>query len=175
MNIVTVLNELSFVCPLCDCEVEADVELVGEPTKCQNCKSVIQVPDEGEDSIPYGIVCFDVKTFWFNHRKKLAIALPFIIIGLVFLFLAIGGFWAVNTERDKAHNRKINRQLEPIEEFLASNPVPSDRDLRRIASELAIIEGPDDVNETRIEMAKRLILERWQAKQKQKERESDAE
>ena len=36
---------ISFVCPSCRCEIEATLDLSGEPTECPACGSRLVVPD----------------------------------------------------------------------------------------------------------------------------------
>jgi DNA-directed RNA polymerase subunit RPC12/RpoP len=168
-NIVTVLNEFSFECPMCQSEVEANADIVGRPVRCKNCKVRVQVPEQDEDSIPYGIVCFDLPTFWVNHRKKILkmvfLWFPFALIGCVLLFLGIGTIWAVSSESVKSHNRQIVRQLDEVDAFLAKNKEPSFRVLKAMASEIVLIEDPDEENRTRIAATKKRLLDIYRNKE----------
>lgn len=40
-----------FSCPVCNTEIEASMDLVGEETECPACGAKITVPDGGDDGV----------------------------------------------------------------------------------------------------------------------------
>ncbi|MEM9940569.1 MAG: hypothetical protein AAF939_03190 [Planctomycetota bacterium] len=166
-NVVVVSSEYFFDCPVCDKALPTKKEHVGKIKICTKCFNIVAIPEENGYSIPYGVVCLDAASFWRNHKKKLFISMPFLILAAVFIVLGIGYLFASGSEAVKAHNRKIAREIEAIEEDINSGRDFSRRTLKEFASELSAFEMAelDTSNEQRIATAKSKVLDLWTAKE----------
>jgi len=132
---------------------------------CTKCWANVQVPEKDGESLPYGIVCFDEKKFQRRCWKFLTLWLPILLLASVLFALGLFAYWGVLAEKDKAHNRKIYRQLEQIDELIVATKTPSHRALRKMAKELVEIDGADEANAEKIEATKNRILTLWQNSQ----------
>lgn len=164
-NTVTISSEFFFKCPLCSHELKTKKEKIGEPKICIKCFANVQVPEKDGESIPYGVVCFDEKKFQRRLWKFVTLWLPILILASFLCTLGLFAYWGVGAEKDKAHNRKIFRQLEQMEELLAASKSPSHRVLKDAAKELVAIEGADKENAIKAEAIKNKVLTLWQKSQ----------